>query len=553
MRLNVACFAIIGLIACTPSEPEPDAGSERLEAGSSEFESDPAGDAAEPSLDAGPSTEPSPDAGAADAEVKADTGTTVAPDATGAGAADASQEMEAGDATGQPPSPTGDGAIDGGAETGSPGVDCPAQPRSDGKVCVGSYEAMNPGDLAEIADCQRITGDLVIGTVGLDEVRFEKLERVGSLTVTGPGGAVVFSELVRVDGLLEASELSTMTAPKLSFVGGQLNAFARTLRFACLRHVQDIQAGGETLSFPRLETVEFDLEIVEATQIDMPALRSVGSLNLQGVVDASFPALVSARGVGASRGGRLVASRLGEVESVGLSDYGSVELGVTRLTAETNNLIALDVGTLLLPNLTDAGSWVILRIRDRLSLPVLKAAPRLELGAPSTPGTGGLVAEFPELETVGSLNIVGSDNARLRIASFTAGKLRSAEGIMVRRTSALAELSLPSLESVTATGGGGIFINWNDDLAAFRMPALATTAYLQVGGVRPRICTGEDCTPGNPLLTDFGLGALRQGQVFFLTNAQLPQCKVDALAQQLVQAGLGGTVQSSANSMTCPP
>jgi hypothetical protein len=70
-------------------------------------------------------------------------------------------------------------------------------------------------------------------------------------------------------------------------------------------------------------------------------------------------------------------------------------------------------------------------------------------------------------------------------------------------------------------------------------------------GTRPKDCPSGTC--GNPVLTDFDLGSLRQGMISIYSNPLLPQCKVDALAKQVQQAGLGGAVMSGDNGSTCPP
>ena len=55
------------------------------------------------------------------------------------------------------------------------------------------------------------------------------------------------------------------------------------------------------------------------------------------------------------------------------------------------------------------------------------------------------------------------------------------------------------------------------------------------------------------MLARFDLGALVAAAAGIYGNPQLPQCRVDALANQLAQAGRGGTVMSGDNSATCPP
>jgi hypothetical protein len=462
----------------------------------------------------------------------------------------------------QPPPDAGD-ASDGAEPDGSIPDDCPVEAPSDGMVCMGSYTIMNSTDLAAIANCQRITGDLTVGTGGLDEVRFEKLARVdGVVTLTG-SAAIVFAELVHVGGYfvtLDATDLRALTAPKLRSAGSGMIVVAGSASFACLRHLVRLEMIGETLSIPRLESVDFMLAVDGVRQLVVPRLHTAEVVLLQRVAEASFPALTSLRVLSAEDGHHLLAPNLGEMNDVSVQRYDTVDLGVTSVTAGTNASGAIslyEVGTATFPRLVQCDD-LRLSLRDRASFPALKSARDLEVGQTTTTSVTGVVLEFPELETGRylSLGSNGSDTqSGPRIASFVAGKLRSARNLIVANTTALSELSLPLLQ--TLDDPGRIAINRNADLAVFWLPALTTVTNLAVGRLTTPNCSARICQPeipqGNPLLVDFDLSGLQRGQVDFINNASLPQCKVDALAQQLTQAGLGGTVTSSGNSPSCPP
>ena len=454
--------------------------------------------------------------------------------------------VDAGDGSDAPEavadSPASDGA----------NVNCPTQPGSGGRVCSGSYAISNPGDLEPIADCQHITGSLTVQADGWT-VTLDVLERIdGDVTVEG-SGAAHFTKLVHVQGEFAISGVATLTAPRLVSTGGALfSVFAGSASFDCLASASHLYAAGDVVRFPSLRRVD-TIELAAKGPVDLSALESAPQIMLSGVSEVTFPSLRNAMAVSGNTGARLSMPVIEQLASIDITGFDHVDIGVVRLAALEDSISLRDVGEAIFPRLTHPGRSISGSIRGRLRLPALRSLESLVLGPPQASGAHGVTVDMPVLEIAGFLMFQSNQTNPLRLQEVIATKLRTVGTLRFANTSLLTVISFPALESAANAS----FIG-NADLRAIHLPALTTIqtppapGYLDIGGLSCQ--APPNCLPSpNPQLLEFDLSALQYATARIRWNPMLPQCRVEALATQLQQAGLGGTLISMDNNPTCPP
>jgi hypothetical protein len=162
-----------------------------------------------------------------------------------------------------------------------------------GLVCDGSFTVANAFDLAEIADCASITGNLTINAPGMTVIDFPVLERVG--------GDVLVND---------NTDLARLRMPALVLVGGTLNATfssaTRSFDLSRLGIAERISNWAPSMeaSYPCLGEVATHLDVRDSdggAPAHVPRLRSVGG-NLW--ADMTAPALDT---VGGNVSGGLIA------------------------------------------------------------------------------------------------------------------------------------------------------------------------------------------------------------------------------------------------------
>jgi hypothetical protein len=454
--------------------------------------------------------------------------------------------VDAGDGSDGPEAAADSAALDG------VNVNCPTRPGSGGRVCSGSYTISHPGDLVPLADCQHITGNLIVQADGW-MVNADVVERIdGDVTVEGAVSAH-FAKLVHIQGEFSVSGVATLTAPRLVSTGGALfSVFAGSASFDCLASASHLYVAGDDVRFPSLRTVD-TIELATKGQADFSALESAPQILLSGVSDVTFPSLRNAMAVRGITGGRLSMPVIEQLASIDITGFDHVDINVVRLDPRSDSLSLRDVGEAIFPRLTHAGRSIIGSVRDRLTLPVLRALESLAVNPPEAPSVNGATIEMPVLETAGFLMFQSSETNPLRLQEVIAPKLQTVGTLRFVNTSLLTAIAFPALENAANASFVG-----NADLRVIRLPALTTmktppvAGFLDIGGLS---CPAPpNCLPSpNPELLEFDLSALRFATVRIRWNPMLPQCRVEALATQLQQAGLGGTVFSMDNRPTCPP
>jgi len=189
---------------------------------------------------------------------------------------------------------------------------CPAY-RGGGMVCTGTFVVNNSFDLAQVAGCVRITGDLQVAGYGLTDVELPVLERVdGTVTLSSTTLVrVAFPQLREVDlGLQDNLPLVELALPRLRTVTGTVGIFGVPNEpLPCLARVGNI-GNSERTDVPRLVSVDGlargTLRAPALTSVggvleyargdDLPALASVGGLVLSDADDIALPALTVIHG-----------------------------------------------------------------------------------------------------------------------------------------------------------------------------------------------------------------------------------------------------------------
>ena len=156
---------------------------------------------------------------------------------------------------------------------------CPAY-QGDGPICNGTFVVNNAFDLAEIAACAEITGNLTIQAPGMPVIALPALERVGgTFTVIGNPELqrLRLPQLKEVSGTFTMTLAAATTGVDLSRLttGSALSLTAPSLRFGldCLDSAASLSVTSATA--PRLRTVSGD---VTALAIEAPALTDIGGL-----------------------------------------------------------------------------------------------------------------------------------------------------------------------------------------------------------------------------------------------------------------------------------
>jgi hypothetical protein len=489
----------------------------------------------------------------------------------------------------------------GGLDTAEP-LACPGVADDSGKLCAGTFTVTNSVDFEAVRDCQTITGDLVVQGAGLGDLRFEQLQSVrGSLSLTSTGAQLFFPALVRVGTNVSSTGLGRLEAPRLSFVGGEQALGADHLSFACLSAASaGLSLAGQTVSLPRLTTVALGLRLGTYPAIELPALRSTGPINAGNLGTAALPALESATSLLAEHVTRLDLPLVGHLDKLEANDVGELNVGATsarhvdlktvragalpRLQEIVLGLFVRSVDRLEVPRLgqlqlleaSTSGELVIgatsgqllqmtgIRVAsfprmqelaeghidaiERLDFPALRSLNTLIMTGPRS-GTGSLAINLPALERA-SVLALGLDTevpqcdelgriTRMQVSRFSADRLATVNVLAVSFTKGLTDLTFPALRGAPVPFRPAIRINQNDNLAGLSLPAMVDTRELNIGI--------EGC--GNPALTTIDFRALTRANGRIQFNAQLPQCRVDALIQQLQE----GTITTSGNNATCPP
>ncbi len=274
---------------------------------------------------------------------------------------------------------------------------CPAYDGT-GLVCSGTFTVNNSIDLAEIASCAHITGNLTIQAPGMSEIALPRLERVGgNLTVTGN------------------TDMARLRLPALKEIGGAtvLDALAATggVDLSHLRTAGGLQTrvyGSLEMNVPCLDTsgtldaLEWNGSALVTAPIHVPRLRQVTGSLVRGEIVA--PALTSVGG-----------------------DISNIGFGAPRATVDA-------------PILTDVGGTVFLHAGH--NVPALQRIGALIIeDAP--------VIELPSLVEIES-DLFAANN--LVATSLDLPALQRAGSIELR-SPGLQELSLPALETITTAGG----------------------------------------------------------------------------------------------------
>jgi hypothetical protein len=227
---------------------------------------------------------------------------------------------------------------------------CPAY-AGNGLVCSGSFTVDSPAELAAVATCARITGDLVINPLGVAEISLPVLERIdGRVRVASDPNLV----RLRLPQLKEAPFKDSSTGYDGVFI--ELATSTSGVDLSRLRTTGDLaiqKDGAGQTSLPCLDTTD-SLRALRWNgsrwipgSLHVPRLRQVGSIDVFGELDGLTAVMTAPRleRVAGGVGGRIVAPVLTSVT-------GSVDA-------------VLDA-----PNLTDIGST--LNYRDADNLPSLR-------------------------------------------------------------------------------------------------------------------------------------------------------------------------------------
>jgi hypothetical protein len=470
-----------------------------------------------------------------------------------------------------------------------------------GTICGGSFTVANDFDLAAIADCSNITGNLTITAPGLTTIALPNLERVGgNLVVMGNTtlAKLLLAQLKEVGGTLRLELGSVTTEVDLSRLhsGGSLVSGAAPggLQVPCLETVGGNLSLTPPLTAPALSTIGGN---VDARTLVAPNLTLVGGV-LSFVDGMDFPLL-------AQTGGLLIAYSpylpwsAPDVDLPSLHTVTGMLAAAVYWTGFDNYDISCGSDarayTLSVPALEQVGSLVFCNLPDTFDMPQLRFVngptlkdnsfdnPGIHIATPGDPDTA---IDLPALEDVrGNVKItapvqlpslVRIRGSLLVLSSITAPALQEitaklwfyrdglsadnlttvggALGIAYPATT----VSLPSLTAVdslnaTGTSSGGY-------LSTLNLPALTTVTGSSAssdGGlirIKRTLLTTLSmpaliATPGNleirsnSLLTSLDFPALTSvGPSLTITNNDaLPNCYATSLLAQLQAAGWTGT------------
>ena len=473
------------------------------------------------------------------------------------------------------------GAADAGPAQVDPSAECPIY-QGGGTVCVGSYEVRNQGDVEEIADCARITGDLELGANGLVEIALPLLERVdGTVAIHDSFSLerILLPELKEIGLDLESRGLALpvfveLAVPRLRTIDGGMYvspmAPMADWSLPCLDSIGDFAVFAVPTTAPSLISIGGELN----GPLDAPLLESVGG-ELFYTGDQNLPSL------------RLVG---------GLSLYSTTGLALPELRTITGKATFCFFGgetpsfdTLSLPQLRRAGAmslcpWPALTTVD---LPRLQAITGpmgvggLDIGAGAGltsvelpaltaingPGTFAVAADLSVLASAGDLTVQASvtvpalttSRSLLLYVAFDAPSLATVVGNVTTYDA----IDLPSLATVSgdmnlySTSGTLVFpalTSVGGHVLAFQTQAPELRAPLLTSIGSPS-SSGYLRIESNPVLANIEFPSLTSlaKSLLIRYNPQLPNCQALALRDQLIAAGWTGVRRIFGNGTgTCP-
>jgi hypothetical protein len=288
---------------------------------------------------------------------------------------------------------------------------CPAYDGT-GTVCSGSFTILNSIDVAAIAGCANITGNLFINAPGMTEIALPALERIGgALRVTDNPDLV----RLRLPALKEIAGPTTIEVP----------ASARGMDFSHLRAsgaIVILTQGGVDMAFPCLDTSrtlaarESSGSTLIAAPLHLPRLRQIDGSFEAG--NASAPALTTVSGnVGNS-----------SVPELAILDAPSLtSIGGTLFYSPGHDL----------PSLVEIGRSLI------------ASGPTASCAGP----TGSDVLSLPSLERVGAVRLCRSTLQDISLPSLEtiSGPPVGEDGLFIFSSSLTSAVELPALSSVEGT------------------------------------------------------------------------------------------------------
>jgi hypothetical protein len=342
---------------------------------------------------------------------------------------------------------------------------CPAYDGS-GVVCNGSFYLYNEFDVAEIAHCASITGNITVLAPGMTEISLPKLERVGGTLIVDDSTDLVYLRLPALKQVgsirlvldpgiraVDLSRLRTAASQVYSYSPVELSAPCLESTGALYAFNRTNPATAESAYVPRLREV---VNSLQAGRITTPALETAGELAASYL---SAPVLVS-----------VTEGVFGEVDAPALVTVGG-DVGARPFDAPS----LTDIGGTLnyyagqdLPALERAGGLIL------IDAPVTDLPALVEidgrLAGVSCFGSGIPVATevaLPSLQRVGSLALCWDTLTAVNLPALEAITGPASNQPVLRISStALTSVELPSLVDVEA---GGVEVP-----IPLSVPALAT-------------------------------------------------------------------------------
>jgi hypothetical protein len=464
---------------------------------------------------------------------------------------------------------------------------CPAY-AGNGLICEGSFTVDSPAELATIATCARITGDLIINPLGVAEISLPVLERIdGRVRVAKDPNLV----RLRLPQLKEAPLEDPSTGNDGVFI--ELATSTGGVDLSRLRTTGDLaiqKDGGGQTSLPCLDTTEglsayrWNGSRSVPGSLHVPRLRQVGTIDVFGEVDILAAVMTAPRlerVVGTVSEGRIVAPVLTSVT-------GSVYavLDAPNLTDISATLSYRDADNL--PSLRRVRGDVVLGTAASIDLPSLVYIAGTLGGGYEWPTASSLV--LPALERVGSLQLTwpSLQEVSLPALSIIRGNLETQVAVDLPALTEItgvmwldAPVNAPALVSI----GRSLRLQEFDGAVSF--PALASVGDISCSAGAatsidlPALTQLEDSiyvvncdnltSISAPLLQSIGsyisialndaLAALDFGSLTSLgeslsinRNAVLPNCYATAIRDQLLASGWTGDAYLYDNNGTgsCP-
>jgi hypothetical protein len=436
-----------------------------------------------------------------------------------------------------------------------------------GLACLGSYTVENSIDLADIAGCNEITGNLTIRAPGMPLIALPALERIGG-TLTIDSNADLerlrLPQLREVRGGLTINLEAVTTGFDLSRLGTAGHTYfysdGTPVSLGCLQSARSIDSGAAP-------EVARPLLLERLAAVTGP---------VSGPIDA--PALTEVAGV-LTYGSRTKVPSLQHARSLTLLDPAVIDLPALREVSDViaggvisyNDLCypgSIAVTSFELPALERAGAvrlcWSALQT---VSLPQLQVITGAEFGARSLfiRATGPTSDLSALTEVTGDVRLYAStslpqltrvDGALVAGGSISAPALAEVTSTVTVATGA-GSLSLPAL-----TTAGGV-VAYATDLTALDLPALTTVTTTSGVIVRdtlvstvamPSLVTiaGKLNLSNNDAMTSLAFPALTSIGAFLTIqgNLVLPSCYATDIRDQLIASGWSGTVYIGNNTGT---